>query len=55
MQSIAGYTPKAVGKKGFAAGEADFPSLFISSEGTPYVVYEDIANGNKFAVMKYGR
>jgi len=45
----------AVGTAGFSAGEAgiDIRGLYIDKDGTPYVAYEDGANGGKVTVMMY--
>ena len=42
-----------VGSAGFSAGAAYYTSIAIDTSGTPYVVYEDSANGQKISVMKY--
>ena len=42
-----------VGTVGFSTGEIPFISLAIDSSGTPYVAYQDMANGNKATVMEY--
>ena len=42
-----------VGSRGFSAGNADFTSLAIASDGAPYVAYRDDANGLKASVMKF--
>ena len=41
-----------VGAAGFSAGEASYISLAFAG-ATPYVAYQDIANGNKASVMKF--
>jgi len=42
-----------VGTAGFSTGRVDDISLAIDSTGTPYIAYEDWANGGKATVMKY--
>ncbi len=42
-----------LGSTGFSSGEADYTSLALASNGTPYVAYMDIANGYKATVKKY--
>ncbi|MEN6325731.1 MAG: S-layer homology domain-containing protein [Syntrophomonas sp.] len=42
-----------VGNAGFSAGEVFHTDLVLDNSGTPYVTYEDNANGNKATVMKY--
>ena len=42
-----------VGSPGFSAGGGYYTSLYVSSEGTPYVAYEDWVNGARATVMKY--
>jgi len=41
-----------VGNPGFSSGEACWESLYVYN-GTPYVAYQDCANGDKATVMKY--
>ena len=51
-----GSTPSSwasLGEAGFSAGSAAYISIAINSSGTPYVVYQDVSNGNKANVMKY--
>ncbi len=36
-----------VGSAGFSAGTMQFPTIVINASGTPYLVYEDVANGYK--------
>jgi hypothetical protein len=43
----------AVGSPDFTAGEAYDSSLAIDGNGTPYVVYVDVANSDKATVMKF--
>jgi hypothetical protein len=42
-----------VGTAGLSPGMAVYPSLAIDSNGTPYVVFKDIAHSGKATVMKY--
>ncbi|MFC5471344.1 S-layer homology domain-containing protein [Cohnella suwonensis] len=42
-----------VGSAGFSAGQADYMSLSIATDGTPYVAYRDWGNSYKATVMKY--
>ena len=42
-----------LGSAGFSAGEAAYTTMAIDQSGTPYVFYEDVANGYKATVMKY--
>ena len=46
-------TWEAVGSPGFSLGVATAASLFISSEGTPYVAYSDHSNNDKVTVERY--
>ena len=41
----------AVGNPRFSAGQADWISLAIAPDGTPFIAYQE--NGNKATVMKY--
>ena len=42
-----------VGNAGFSAGVADYTSLAITSDGTPYVAYRDGGNSGEATVMSY--
>jgi hypothetical protein len=42
-----------VGGAGFTAGQSNYTSLVIDSSGTPYVAYQDAANGHKASVMRH--
>ena len=42
-----------VGESGVSAGASYYTSLVIAPDGTPYVAYEDDANGYKATVMKF--
>ena len=42
-----------VGIPGFSAGEARHTSLQIAPNGTPYIAFQDITNGQKVSVMKF--
>ena len=42
-----------VGSSGFSNGLAAYSSIAIDTSGTPFVVYDDGANGSKATVMKY--
>lgn len=42
-----------VGIAGFSAGAAYWPSVAVSSTGTPYVAFEDFANAGEVCVMKF--
>ena len=42
-----------VGLQTFSAGTAQYTSLAIDPSGTPYIAYQDVANGSKATVMKY--
>ncbi|MFC5470863.1 S-layer homology domain-containing protein [Cohnella suwonensis] len=42
-----------LGSAGFSAGEAGYTSLYVATDGTPYVAYSDAGNSNKATVMKY--
>jgi len=44
---------EALGSAGFSSGSAKYASFAIDSSGTPYVAYQDGANGNKATVMYY--
>ncbi|MDD4390849.1 MAG: S-layer homology domain-containing protein [Eubacteriales bacterium] len=46
-----GWDP--LGDAGFSAGWADYISLAIDSDGTPYVAYQDAGNSYRLTVMKY--
>jgi hypothetical protein len=45
------WTP--VGKPAFSASNVNYTSIVLASDGTPYVVFEDGANGAYASVMKY--
>ena len=61
MQFVPDATPPApvagtwvpVGSPGFSAGAANNTSLALDGNGTPYVAYQDLANGFRATVMKY--
>ncbi len=42
-----------VGNTGFSSGEADYASLSIAPDGTPYVAYTDADNSGKATVMAF--
>ncbi|MCU6711946.1 InlB B-repeat-containing protein [Paenibacillus sp. J5C_2022] len=42
-----------LGNTGFTAGSANYTSIAIDGNGTPYVVYQDGGNSNKATVMKF--
>lgn len=42
-----------VGTPGFSAGEAQYITIAVDRNGTPYVSYRDYANGDAITVMKY--
>lgn len=44
---------QTLGNKGFSEGIVDKPSLAFSPSGTPYVAYEDAANGDRLTVEKF--
>ena len=41
-----------IGHPQFSPGAANYPSLYIA-KGTPYLAYQDEANGNKIMVMRF--
>lgn len=43
----------SVGTAGFSTGEADYTSIAIDGNGTPYVAFSDYDNSHKATVMKY--
>jgi hypothetical protein len=43
----------SLGDPGISAGRADYTSLALASDGTPYLAYQDFANGGKATVMKF--
>jgi hypothetical protein len=45
------WTP--LGSRGFSAGEVEYTSLALDTGGTPYIAFQDVANGYKATVMKY--
>jgi hypothetical protein len=51
IESKAQWT--TVGSPGFSGGEADFTSIAIDGNGTPYVVYSEYGNSSKATVRKY--
>jgi len=56
MATVMKYTGGAwefVGSANFSAGHVDTISLALDSNNTPYVAYEDYANGQGATVMKY--
>ncbi len=42
-----------VGTAGFSAGEAQYTSLALDSQNTPYVAFRDMGNSGHATVMKY--
>jgi hypothetical protein len=48
-----GSTWVTVGSPGFTASTVEFPLLVFAPDGTPYVAYDDEANGGKATVMNY--
>lgn len=42
-----------LGNRGFSAGAVAQTRMVVDKNSTPYVAYQDIANGNKITVMRY--
>ncbi|OZI08996.1 hypothetical protein BWI93_06230 [Siphonobacter sp. BAB-5385] len=42
-----------VGPPGFSAGDARFTSLKIAPDGTPFLAYQDVANGYRATVQRF--
>ena len=42
-----------LGTTGFSAGFTSYDNIAVDGSGTPYVIYQDAANGNYATVMKY--
>ncbi|XOF34621.1 MAG: hypothetical protein ACL93V_04845 [Candidatus Electrothrix sp. YB6] len=42
-----------VGAAGFSSDEIWFPSLALAGDSTPYVAYEDNANGGRISMMRF--
>jgi len=42
-----------VGSAGFSAGQADYTSLALAPDGTPYVAYQEYGNSQKATVMRF--
>jgi Secretion system C-terminal sorting domain len=53
MENTGIYNWSVVSTKGFSAAEADFPSLALDKNGTPYVAFSDAANNGAATVMKF--
>jgi hypothetical protein len=48
-----GGTWSVVGSRGFSAGQTYYVSLAFAPDGTPYVAYQDTANGSRATVMRF--
>ena len=44
---------EVVGSVGFSEGDINYPDIAFDSSDTPYIAFEDEANGGKITVMKY--
>ncbi|WP_010243550.1 InlB B-repeat-containing protein [Acetivibrio cellulolyticus] len=44
---------EAIGSEGFSQGAADYTSIALDTNNTPYVAYVDARNGGKVTVKKY--
>ena len=53
VMKLDGGVWSVVGTKNFSMGNVSFPKIALDPSGTPYVIYEDLANSQKATVMKY--
>jgi len=53
VMKYTGTSWETVGSTGFSAGEANYTSIVVDKNGTPYVAYKDLTNWSGATVMKY--